>query len=174
MFGLLFLLFTLVPAIEIFLFIEIGGQIGAMNTFAIVLLTGVAGAALAKTQGMLILFNIQKDLAHGKIPANQFIHGLLVFGGGLLLLTPGFLTDVLGLSMVAPFTRFLYIGFMKQFFKKSIQSGNVNFKFYNFSSKSGFESHDFSQRQDQFQNSHQGQSIDKENIIEADFTKKDD
>ena len=91
MFLALLLLFTVIPALEIFLFIEIGGQIGAFNTFMIVIVTGIVGAALAKSQGLQIIQKIQTELNDGKLPADQFFHGLLVFGGGLLLLTPGFI-----------------------------------------------------------------------------------
>jgi UPF0716 protein FxsA len=96
MFGILILLFTLVPALEFYLLFSIGSEIGAANTFGIIILTGVVGAALAKMQGLAILGKLQSELNQGKMPAAEIAHGFIVFGGGLLLLTPGFMTDVLG------------------------------------------------------------------------------
>ena len=132
MFSILLLLFTDVPALEIYLLFSIGGQIGGLYTLFIVLLTGFTGAYLAKSQGLQILSRIQDDLSKGTVPANEFINGLLVFGGGLLLLTPGFLTDILGITMVFPVTRMMISHFFKAYFERAIKSGNV--KFYNYQS----------------------------------------
>ena len=85
MFGILVLLFTIIPAIEIYLLINIGGALGGVNTILIVVITGIVGAGLAKSQGLAIINKIQKDIGAGQLPADQIIHGLLVFGGGLLL-----------------------------------------------------------------------------------------
>ncbi|EQC48005.1 FxsA family protein [Bacteriovorax sp. Seq25_V] len=132
MFSILLLLFTVIPALEIYLLFNIGAQIGGLNTLFIVLFTGFTGAYLAKSQGLQILSRIQEDLSRGAVPANEFIHGLLVFGGGLLLLTPGFLTDIMGIAMVFPVTRIMIAHFFKSYFERAIQSGNV--QFYSFSS----------------------------------------
>lgn len=127
MFQILVLLFTVIPAIEIYLLFSIGGQIGGLNTLIVVILTGIIGAGLAKSQGLAIIQKIQGDLNSGAIPTDQFVHGLLVFGGGLLLLTPGFLTDILGISMVFPGTRHAIAVFLKKWFEKAIASGSVQF-----------------------------------------------
>lgn len=127
MFALLLLAFTVVPAIELYLLISVGAKIGGFNTIAIVIATGIVGAALAKSQGLAVLQKIQDNLAQGQLPTGQILHGLLIFGGGLLLLTPGFLTDLLGLSMVFPGTRFAWVMFLKNRFKKGIQKGNIHF-----------------------------------------------
>ena len=73
---------------------------------------------------------IQQELNAGRMPTSQFIHGLLVFGGGLLLLTPGFLTDAFGISMVFPLSRFFWTRTMGYWFEKMVQSGNVQFHFF--------------------------------------------
>ena len=158
MFLLLVLLFTVIPALEIYLLFTIGGQIGGFNTLLVVITTGVVGAALAKSQGMSILNQIQTDLSKGHIPANQFIHCLLIFGGGLLLLTPGFLTDILGISMVLPGTRNLIALFLKSAFSKMIANGNVKF----------YQAGNF---QDQPHQNTRGQ-VD-ENTFEAEYKKSD-
>ncbi|MFG1499720.1 FxsA family protein [Halobacteriovorax sp. XZX-3] len=172
MFPILVMLFTVIPAIEIYLLFSIGGQIGGGNTFLLVLITGVIGAALAKSQGAALLAKIQGELSQGRVPANSFIHGLLVFGGGLLLLTPGFLTDVLGLSMVLPLTRHLWLIYLKKFFMSSIESGNV--QFYSFKNGGGFSS--YSGNAYNAQARHEGTKngpiqID-ENTFEVDYEKK--
>lgn len=174
MFGILALLFILIPAIEIFLLIEIGGFIGGFNTILIVVITGIVGAALAKAQGLAVLNNVQGDLNTGKIPADQIIHGLLVFGGGLLLITPGFLTDILGFSMVAPGTRHIIVAWAKVMFKKGIESGNINFASFGKGSN-GFKSYTYYSSTDNFQNNpfeEKQQTIDDENVIEVDFEEK--
>ena len=83
MFGILFLLFTVVPAFELFLLFKIGAQIGGFNTVAIVILTGIIGASLAKSQGLSILMKIQNEMAKGGIPGDAIIQGLMIFAGAV-------------------------------------------------------------------------------------------
>jgi UPF0716 protein FxsA len=172
MFPILVMLFTVIPALEIYLLFSIGGQIGGLNTLFVVIATGILGASLAKTQGLSILHKIQTDLNKGAIPTDQFTHGLLVFGGGLLLLTPGFLTDVLGISMVFPGTRHVIASYVKHLFAKGIASGNVHFSssFGGFSSQGGFgkgfDSEQFEQRDS-------GPRQVDSNTFEAEFEKKE-
>ena len=176
MFGILVLLFTVVPALEIFLLFEIGGRIGALPTFVIVILTGIWGAALAKMQGLSVLHRIQTELNQGQIPGDAIVHGLLVFGGGLLLLTPGFLTDILGFSMVIPGTRHLIAKFLKDFFERSIQNGNTNFYFYQSTQSTqgpfGQQSTYTYTTQDEFQRRDDGPKEVEPGVFEADFKKK--
>ncbi len=168
MFLILLLLFTVIPALEIFLFIEVGGQIGAFNTFMIVIVTGVVGAALAKGQGIQILQRIQSDLNTGKLPADQIFHGLLVFGGGLLLLTPGFITDILGICMVFPGTRHIILIFAKDIIMKGVKSGNVHI----FTGKPN----PFEQKRNPFENNEypENKTENIDNVVEADFTRKNE
>lgn len=126
MLGPLILLFTLLPAIEFYLLFKIGSQIGALETFYLIIFTGIAGAYLAKREGLSILNKIQGELNGGGLPTNAMMNGLMVFGGGLLLLTPGFLTDILGFSMVLPGSRHLMIMFAKRYFEYAIKSGNIH------------------------------------------------
>ncbi|MEO0336293.1 MAG: FxsA family protein, partial [Pseudomonadota bacterium] len=119
----LFLLFVGMPLVELFLLLKVGGQIGALNTFAIVLVTCFLGAYLAKSQGRAIFTKIQAELNKGGVPADSMIQGLLVFVGGLLLITPGFVTDAFGFFFVVPFTRSLFIRAVKAHFSNAIASG---------------------------------------------------
>jgi UPF0716 protein FxsA len=167
MFLVLFLLFTLIPAIEILLFIRVGSLIGGTNTLILVILSGIIGAYLARGEGLSILNRIQTQLQKGEVPADSFLHGVLVFAGGLLLLTPGFMTDLLGLSMVAPFTRHLHIAWLKRWFAQKIQSGDMHVRFYsNLSSNNPFEN-DFDQPANH-------NSIEKDDVIDVEYKVKDD
>jgi UPF0716 protein FxsA len=125
--GVLFLLFTLIPAIELFLLIQVGKVIGAWETFFIVVATGFLGALLVKTQGFVLLRDIQKNLAKGVIPADNLIQGVLVFLGGVLLITPGFLTDIAGLLLIFPLTRFILLKLIRGIVLKKMASGNIKF-----------------------------------------------
>ncbi|HSO24297.1 MAG TPA: FxsA family protein [Chondromyces sp.] len=102
MFLRLLALFTLVPLVELYLLIEIGGAIGVAPTIAIVIVTGVLGAALARWQGLGVLRRLQDDLAAGRPPTDALIDGLLIFVAGAVLLTPGLITDALGLLLLVP------------------------------------------------------------------------
>ena len=123
---------------ELWLLFRAGAVIGGVNTLFVVILTGIIGAGLAKNQGRAILGKIQKDMAQGQMPADQLIHGFLVFAGGLLLLTPGFFTDFVGLSLVFPLTRSLYISNFKKGLEKRMKNGSV--QFYYSQSGGGFSS----------------------------------
>jgi UPF0716 protein FxsA len=101
----LFLLFTLVPSLELFLLLQIGVAVGPTLTFAIVVLTGVVGSWLARREGWNLLGELSADLQKGIPPATRLAEGVLVLIGGVLLVTPGVLTDFLGFSLMIPFTR---------------------------------------------------------------------
>jgi len=170
MFQILLLLFTVVPAVEIFLLFSIGGEIGAFNTFMIVIITGFLGAALAKSQGLQILQKLQTQMQSGELPTDQIIQGLMVFAGGLLLLTPGFMTDIFGFCLVMPGPRHILMIWVKKMVEKSIKSGNVQFFRMGSMGAQGTTFHYTQSTQDDFRSN---QVIDDDNIIEADFKHKD-
>lgn len=103
--GPLFLAFTLLPLVELFLLIRIGRVIGTGSTIALVVVTGVVGAWLAKSQGRKVIDEWRAALAAGQVPAEGVLGGVLVLVGGLLLITPGVLSDVGGLLCLLPATR---------------------------------------------------------------------
>ena len=123
MFFKLTLLFTLGPLLEIYVLIRIGEMIGALETIALVVLTGVVGAALAKTQGLLILRRIQQELYHGELPGDELLSGLCVLIGGAFLITPGIISDVLGFLLILPATRKIFKDFLKRKANRMIQDG---------------------------------------------------
>lgn len=125
--GILFLLFIIVPIAELFLLIEVGQLIGAWDTVLIVFLSGFLGAYTARNQGMSLLFSIKQQLAHGQLPTESLIQGFLVFIGGILLITPGFLTDILGLSLIFPITRKFFLNRVKDYFQRKLKTGGIKF-----------------------------------------------
>lgn len=102
MFKLLFLMFLLVPAIELYVLIEVGSVIGAGWTILLVLATAVTGAWLVKLQGIAIMFKAQATLAKGQPPALEMMEGTALVISGFLLLIPGFVTDVIGFMLLVP------------------------------------------------------------------------
>jgi len=98
----LFLLFTLMPLLELWLLFQLSGVFGFWTTIAVVLLTGMLGATLAKWQGWLTMFRIQTDLRAGKMPAQAMGDGVMILVAGVLLITPGVITDIVGLALLLP------------------------------------------------------------------------
>jgi UPF0716 protein FxsA len=123
MFFKLLLLFTAVPVIELYLLIKVGEEIGTMNTVVLVIVTGIIGASFAKSQGAQIIAKIRSALNQGQLPGRDLLQGAMILAGGILLVTPGFLTDLAGLSLLFPPTRKLYTDFTMDYFKKKFQSG---------------------------------------------------
>ncbi|MBI2881790.1 MAG: FxsA family protein [Candidatus Tectomicrobia bacterium] len=101
----LFLLFTAVPLLELALLIRVGQEIGVFNTLAIVVITGAAGAWLARAEGLGVLRRIRESIDAGLPPSTELIDGALILAGGILLLTPGLVTDAAGLLCLIPPTR---------------------------------------------------------------------
>lgn len=101
----LLLLFTVLPALEIFLLLQIGVLLGPTQTFLLIVVTGTIGAWLAKQEGIGVLREIQQELARGVPPGVRLMEGAMVLAGGLLLITPGVVTDLAGFALIMPFTR---------------------------------------------------------------------
>jgi UPF0716 protein FxsA len=112
-----------VPLLELFLLIRLGEVLGTLNTVLIVVLTGILGASFARSQGAGIISHIRTALNQGRIPGEEMVQGLLILAGGLMLITPGFLTDLLGFTLILPPTRRLAAGWLMAYFKKRMQAG---------------------------------------------------
>lgn len=130
--GKLFLAFTLIPLIELAVLIKIGEYVGALPTVFLVVITGGVGVFLAKSQGLLVLSQIQEDLNSGIVPGNALVEGLLVLVGSVLLITPGLLTDISGFLLLLPFSRILIRELVKKKLRKLIEEGKVNLYFSRF------------------------------------------
>ncbi|MBE1424021.1 UPF0716 protein FxsA [Desulfomicrobium macestii] len=130
MFGKLFLLFVLVPVAEIYVLVTVGSSIGAFPTIALVILTALAGAHLARMQGLSTMMRIRENLDQGFMPAEELLDGVLIFLAGMVLLTPGFLTDIAGLLILLPATRNLFKKWLRKKFDEWRQNPNVHITFH--------------------------------------------
>ena len=129
MLGRIFLFFTIVPLVELFILIKIGGYIGALNTILLVIFTVLLGAMLVRMEGLRTLRQIQSSLAQGQLPAEELIDGVLIFAGGILLLTPGVLTDLCALILLIPYTRMHFKRWLRRRFDRMVASGNVRLNY---------------------------------------------
>jgi UPF0716 protein FxsA len=98
----LFLIFIIVPLIELMLLIEVGGVIGSGWTFAIIIATAIIGTKLVKQQGLQTWTKIQQEMATGQLPAQSLFDGICILISGVLLITPGLITDVIGMLLLTP------------------------------------------------------------------------
>lgn len=158
------LLFIIIPLLELYLIIKVGGYIGAFWTVMIVIGTAVVGVNLLRMQGFNTLRRAQQNMERGAMPAMEMMEGIVLAVGGALLITPGFLTDALGFICLIPFTRQALI-------RAVIKRGSVQMH--------GFQGHEFHQRQfrdhdfhDQT-GGHSGQS-NEGRTLEGEFHRKDD
>ncbi len=104
-FQTLFLIVLIIPFAEIYLLLQVGGMIGAFPTILLVVFTAVLGAWLLKQQGFATLQRFQESLAQGVMPAYEIVEGPIILVGGALLLTPGFITDIIGFACLIPSLR---------------------------------------------------------------------
>ena len=126
--GKLFLLFTVTPLVELYILIRIGAWIGALPTVLLVVVTGFAGAYLAKLQGFQVWMRIQYEVNAGRFPATSLLDGLLLFAAGLVLITPGIITDVLGFLLIIPATRAPIRDWLARKLRRMMDSGTVEIR----------------------------------------------
>jgi len=115
-FGIILLLFLVVPIAEIYVVVQVGASLGVLPTVGLLILISVAGAWLLRHQGLSVLARIQIKLANGEMPGKELVDGLLIVFAGALMLTPGFMTDAVGIFLMLPPTRALVrVGLMRRF-----------------------------------------------------------
>jgi UPF0716 protein FxsA len=120
-----FLLFICLPALEIYLLIEVGGQVGGLNTIALIFLTAVVGLYFAKHQGLQTLKSGMVNLYQNKMPIYEMMSGASIAVAALLLIVPGFFTDLIGFLLLIPFTRkILFNLFLRKKTKNDNKSQN--------------------------------------------------
>ena len=113
---MIFFIFIFVPIIEIIIFITVGSSIGILNTIVVILITALAGIYLVRRQGINLLFNAQRNLSQGVMPAQEIKGGIFLLISGLLLITPGFFTDCIGFLMfLKPVQNFVELKAKKYF-----------------------------------------------------------
>ncbi len=130
MLSRLILIFVAVPLLELAILLQIGQWIGLFPTFALVVTTGVAGAALARQQGIRAFVAVQRELAAGRLPGRSLLDGLAILVGGAFLLTPGVLTDLAGFSLLFPASRRWLQRVVRRRLERRIRHGTVEFKVY--------------------------------------------
>lgn len=123
----LIILFTIIPLIELWALIRLSSYLGVLSTVLLVGCTGIIGAILTKRQSSSILTEINEALAQGQMPADKLIDGLLILIGGVMLITPGILTDLTGFCCVTPWTRPQVKYFTKDRLAKIIETGRIQF-----------------------------------------------
>jgi UPF0716 protein FxsA len=119
------LLIILIPVLEIYLFIEIGSQIGAFNTILLIFVTAIIGIYYAKYEGINTIRSGFVQMAKKEVPAYEIISGAAIAFAAILLITPGFATDCLGFLLILPFTRKLIFGkLLNKFRKHDVKKNN--------------------------------------------------
>ncbi|KZN97145.1 FxsA family protein [Aeribacillus pallidus] len=122
----LLIFFIVAPACEIGVLLLSGKTIGVLPTVLLIILTGFVGAYLAKKQGMQAVRNLQKEIQYGRIPSNAILDAMAILVGGTMLLTPGFISDIVGLFLLFPITRNWVKPFLIQFIKKWIDKHTIH------------------------------------------------
>jgi UPF0716 protein FxsA len=130
--GPLLLAFTLLPVLELFLLVRIGRVFGAGSTLLYVVAMGLMGILLAKTQGRKVLRAWQAALAEGRVPEEGVLGGVLVLAGALLLVTPGVITDVLGVFFLLPFTRRAIAAWLQRYLGARVAQGQASVQGFDF------------------------------------------
>jgi UPF0716 protein FxsA len=130
MMARLFLLFTVVPLLELYILIKIGGYIGAFPTVGLVVLTALLGFVLARFEGLRKLTQIKRSLSLGIVPAEEMLDGVLIFVGGVLLIIPGVLTDLFALVLLIPYSRTIFKRWLRRRFDRMIATRNIRLHYY--------------------------------------------
>ena len=126
----LFIAFTLIPVLELYLLIKIGSAMGLLNTLALVVLTGFVGAYLAKMQGMQTMIRVRTQVQAGNMPGEDLIDAAIIFVAGVVLLTPGLLTDIAGILLLFPVTRFHFKRWARKKIDLWMKQPNVTIRRY--------------------------------------------
>jgi len=123
-FNKLLVLFIIIPVVELYTLIEIGKKIGTLPTIGIIILTAILGAYLVKNQGFIILKKIKNNIDEGIMPGDSLIQGAIILAGGILLLTPGFITDIIGFIFLIPGSRKIVKKYLLKWLKGKIEDRN--------------------------------------------------
>lgn len=129
MFGRLVLLFLLTPAVELALLIQVDQVIGFWPTVALIIVTGIVGSHLARREGLSTWRRLNNRLRSGDLPGTELADGAIILVAGALLITPGILTDVLGLLGLIPFTRTYLRRYVMRWFQRKVKQGTMQVQF---------------------------------------------
>ena len=123
--GRLLLLFIALPSAELALLIEIGRRIGTLETIGLIVVTGVVGAAMARSQGLRVLSRLREEMSAGQMPADSLLDGVMILVASALLVTPGVLTDAFGFLCLVPGFRDLMKRGIVRRIRSAIEDGRV-------------------------------------------------
>lgn len=125
MFFRLFLLFTIIPVVELAVLIQVGTVIGTLNTIVLVISTALIGAYLVRMEGLSVIYRFQTAMAEGRLPAEEMIDGAMILVAGALLVTPGLCTDVTGFLLVFPASRLIIKRGLRRYIEKRISNMDI-------------------------------------------------
>lgn len=128
-FSYLLAAFIFIPILELWVLFKVDAAVGLGTTVLIVVLTGIVGAWLARMQGMLVMLQIRRDMAVGRMPAPRLMDGMLILIAGALLITPGLLTDTVGFLLLLPPVRNIIRTWCRRKMEQKIRDGSVNITF---------------------------------------------
>jgi UPF0716 protein FxsA len=131
MLGRFFLLLIGLPLVELYILIKIGSYLGAFQTVALVIFSGVLGLLFARIEGLRTLHQIRYSFAQGILPAEEMLDSILIFAGGVLFVIPGVLTDIVALVLLIPFTRTIFKRWLRRRFDRMVERGNVRLQYHN-------------------------------------------
>ena len=161
----LFLLFIIIPIVEITILINVGEAIGAWNTVGLVILSAFIGVNMLRYQSLSTLARAQQRANQGEIPGQEMVEGIVLAVGGALLVTPGFVTDVIGFSCLIPFTR-------QSFAKALLSRFTIIASEQRHLASAEFYSHDpFSNQQPHSRD--RSQNVSQGDVIEGEYERKD-
>ena len=118
------MVFTLVLLTELYILLEIGSYLGALNTILLIIFTGILGAYLARVEGIRTIQRISQNLAGGVVPAEELVDAVLIFIAGVVLVTPGVITDAAGFLLLIPYTRTIFKRWLRKKFDRMVAAGN--------------------------------------------------
>ncbi|MGO4539842.1 FxsA family protein [Paenibacillus sp. 2TAB19] len=116
--------FIVIPIIELWGILQVGDLIGGWTTFFVLILMGLVGSYMARAEGRKVWAEAQRQMQAGQIPGQTMLDGLCVLIGGLLLLMPGFFSDIVGITLLFPITRPFYRAYMLGWIEKRMRNGN--------------------------------------------------
>lgn len=119
------LLFIVLPAVELALLIQIGKQIGTLETLGLIIVTGMIGASLARRQGLQVLGQVQSEMQEGRVPGDALADGMIILVAAALLVTPGVITDAVGFLCLVPMTRRVVKALVWKWFESRVRSGQA-------------------------------------------------
>ena len=161
---ILLIIFVLIPIVEITLLINVGQLIGVWYTIALVLLSAFVGVNMLRHQGLATLGRAQQKMQQGEMPQQEMIEGLVLAVGGALLITPGFVTDIIGFCCLVPFTRIGFIKIVGRRFKHKMSAGISGFP--------GYKNQQGAAKQGKYSSDYSSQSAQQGDVFEGEFSKE--